>query len=74
MSERKYATEKVDQDGNLEVRVDHDYPGELVLRIEMYGPRGAWIYFFENGDLIKRIRASTVGGTVQYPTFSRDKK
>ena len=73
MSERKYATEKIDQDGNLEVSVAHDYPGELVFKIEMYGPRGAWIYYFKNGDLFKRIRASTVGGMIQYPTFSTDK-
>ncbi len=74
MSDRKYATEKIDQDGNLEVRVDHDCPGELVLRIEMHGPRGAWIYYFKNGDLFERRRVSTVGGMIQYPTFSKDKR
>ena len=69
MSDRKYATEKIDQDGNLEVTVDHDYPGELVLRIEMHGPRGAWIYSFENEDLIKTIGSSAVGGDGAVPNF-----
>ena len=26
MSHRNYTTEKIDQDGNLEVKVVHDYP------------------------------------------------
>ena len=71
MSDRKYATEKIDQDGNLEVTVDHDYPGELVLRIES-GPKGAWIYYFKVEIYRKKSQYSWWNDSI--PNFSKDKR